>query len=217
MANRVNRMQTRDFSGLPGTMRAWRDRLIDDGMPLLIAAAIVVGIAIGLDGDIRKGINGVGGILWLVAAFYIVRGAFAAGVTVMQVAITIGIILVLSSLIRPSDPLLAAIGFGWGGVAVGWIGRGLGSKLGALLGALWLPAHLLIAVARAAIRELQDKPATLALGSTAHGSSGPVDHGPRRLAVRRPDARLARAARNCYRSGSSRRKAHANLIAFAPR
>jgi hypothetical protein len=78
-----------------------------------------------------------------------------------QVAITIGVILILSSLIRPVDPWLAAIGFGWGGVAVGWIGRDLGSKLGALLGALWLPAHLTIAVIRAGIRELQDKPATL--------------------------------------------------------
>jgi len=154
-------MQTRDLSALPGTIRAWRNRLIQDGMPLLIAAAIVVGIAIGLDGDIRKLVNGVGGILWLVAAFFIVRGTVAAGATFQQIAVAIGIILVLSSLIRPSDPLLAAIGFGWGGVAVGWIGRDLGSKLGALLGALWLPAHLLIAVASAAIRELQDKQATL--------------------------------------------------------
>ena len=69
--------------------------------------------------------------------------------------------MILSYLIRPTDPFWAAIGFGWGGVAVGFNGRDLGSKMGAMLGALWLPTHLLLAIARADLRNIRDEPATL--------------------------------------------------------
>ncbi len=154
-------MHRRDLSGVPAILQAWWIRAQNDGIPLLVVAAAIVGFAIGLDGDIRKVLNGIAVIVWLIAAWFIVRSAFAAGVTLAQVGICAVVILILSTLIRPSDPLLALIGFGWGGVAVGWIGRSLGSKLGALLGALWLPAHLIVAVSQAGIRELRDQPAAI--------------------------------------------------------
>jgi hypothetical protein len=134
---------------------------IQDRLPVLLLAAIVVGIAIGMDGDARRFVNGVGGVLWLVGAFLIFTRSVASGVGWRQIGIVIAVILVLSWLIRPTDPVWAAIGFGWGGVVVGYTGRELGSKLGAMLGALWLPAHLLIAGVRAGIRELRDQPAAL--------------------------------------------------------
>jgi hypothetical protein len=121
----------------------------------------VVGIAIGMDGDARRFVNGIGGVLWLVGAFLVFTRAVASGVTWRQIGQVNAVILVLSWLIRPTDPIWAVIGFGWGGVVVGYAGRDLGSKLGAMLGALWLPAHLLIAVVRAGIRELRDQPAAL--------------------------------------------------------
>ncbi len=136
-------------------------RAIRDRMPVLVLAAIVVGIAISIDGDSRRIVNGLGGILWIVATIQIVIGSVAAGVTRKQIGLVIAVILVLSSLITPRDPVWAAIGFGWGGVIVGYSGRHLGSRMGALLGSLWLPAHLVLAITRAGIRELRDQPATL--------------------------------------------------------
>ncbi|HQY29923.1 MAG TPA: hypothetical protein PK691_01480 [Thermomicrobiales bacterium] len=143
------------------SVKLWFDRARQDQLLPLIAAALIVGVAISIDGDLRKVVNGVGGILWLIAAWFIFRAVMAAGATWKQIAGVIIVILILSSLIPPRDPLVALLGFGWGGVAVGWLGRPVGSRLGALLGAFWLPAHLLIAVARAGIREVRDQPATL--------------------------------------------------------
>jgi hypothetical protein len=140
--------------------RLWR-QAFQDRLPVLIVAAIVVGIAIGMDGDGRRFVNGIGGILWLIGAFLIFTRSLASGVSWRQIGLVIAVILVLSWLIRPTDPVWAVIGFGWGGVVVGFSGRDLGSKLGAMLGALWLPAHLLIAVVRAGIREVRDQPAAL--------------------------------------------------------
>lgn len=134
---------------------------IRDQMPLLLIAAAIVGIAISMDGDGRRIVNGIGGVIWIVAAFRILLQALAVRVTLRQYLLVAAVILVLSYLIRPSEPLWAAIGFGWGGVLVGWIGQEKGSKLGALLGAMWLPAHLLIAVGRAVVRNMQDEPAAL--------------------------------------------------------
>lgn len=128
---------------------------------LLVAAAVIVGIAIAIGGDTRRLVNGVGGVLWLVAAFLIVTRAVAAGVRWPQIGQVAFVLVILTYLIRPTDPLWALIGFGWGGVAVGFNGRALGSRMGALLGALWLPTHLTIAVMRAVVRNIRDEPVAL--------------------------------------------------------
>jgi hypothetical protein len=140
--------------------RLWR-QAIEDRLPILVAAAVVVGIAIGMNEDSRRVVNGVGGLLWMVGGFLIITRSIAAGVTWRQIGLVLAVILVLSYLVRPTDPVWAIIGFGWGGVVVGYAGGAFGSRLGAMLGALWLPAHLLMAVVRAGIRELRDQPAAL--------------------------------------------------------
>src|SRR4029079_7414618 len=140
--------------------RLWR-QAIQDGVPVLVLAAIVVGIAIGMDGDSRRFVNGIAGVLWLVGACRIITRATASGVTWRQIGLVIAVILVLSWLIRPTDPIWAVIGFGWGVVVAAYAGRVRGSRLGAMLGSRWLPAHLLIAVVRVGIRELRDQPAAL--------------------------------------------------------
>jgi hypothetical protein len=150
-----------------GTMTTGRrliDRALADKLPLLVGAAGVVGIAIAMDGSGRRALNGVGGTLWLVAAVVITRATWSAGASRKQILAIVTVILVLSSLIRPSDSLLALIGFGAGGAFLGLAGRNLGSKLGATLGALWFPAHIVIALMRAGIRELRDQPAAVRNG-----------------------------------------------------
>src|SRR5690242_11710154 len=95
--------------------RLWR-QAIQDRLPVLVVAAIVVGIAIGTDGDGRRFVNGIGGILWLIGAFLIFTRSVASGASWRQIGLVIAVILVLSWLIRPTDPVWAVIGFGWGGV-----------------------------------------------------------------------------------------------------
>jgi hypothetical protein len=140
--------------------RFWRQALIDRVLLLAVAAG-VVGIAISIDGESRRFVNGIGGIIWIVAAARITIRAIGVGVERIQLVLVLTTILVLSVLIRPTDLLWALIGFGWGGVLVGFVGRERGSVLGALLAAWWLPAHLLIAISRSVIRELRDQPAAL--------------------------------------------------------
>ena len=140
--------------------RFWRQALIDRVLLLAVAAG-VVGIAISIDGESRRFVNGIGGIIWIVAAARITIRAIGVGVERIQLVLVLTTILVLSVLIRPTDLLWALIGFGWGGVLVGFAGRERGSVLGALLAAWWLPAHLLIAISRSVIRELRDQPAAL--------------------------------------------------------
>ena len=136
-------------------------RAVEERALLLFLAALIVGIAISIEGDSRRIVNGIGGAMWLIATVLIVVRSIAAGVTWRQVALVIAVILILSYLITPRDPVWAAIGFGWGGIVVGFAGRQLGSRLGAMLGSLWLPAHLLLAIGSAAVRELRDRSATL--------------------------------------------------------
>ena len=138
----------------------WRQAKIDRVL-LLAVAAVIVGIAISIDGDIRRIVNGVGGIIWIVSAVRITARAIAVGVERMQFLLVLTTILALSILIRPTDIGWAAIGFGLGGVLVGGVGHERGSIKGALLAAWWLPAHLMIAVSRSILRELRDQPASL--------------------------------------------------------
>jgi hypothetical protein len=140
--------------------RLWR-QAIEDRLPVLVVAAVVVGIAIGMDEDARRFVNGIGGLLWMAGAFLIITRSIAAGVTWRQIGLVLAVILVLSYLIRPTDPIWAAIGFGWGGVVVGYAGGAYGCRLGAMLGGLWIPAHLFLAVVRVGVRELRDQPASL--------------------------------------------------------
>src|SRR5688572_13809401 len=91
-------------------------RAKEDRLPLLVVAAVVVGIAIAMGGDARRFVNAVGGLVWLVAGFLIVTRAVASGVSLKQVGQVAFVIVILSYLIRPTDPLWAVIGFGWGGI-----------------------------------------------------------------------------------------------------
>ena len=49
--------------GAMRTVSTYLQRAREDGLPLLIVAAVVVGVAIGIDGSSRRAVNGVGGVL----------------------------------------------------------------------------------------------------------------------------------------------------------
>src|SRR5688500_19650660 len=58
---------------------------LHDALPILLAlAAVVVGIAISIEGDSRRVVNGIGGIIWIAAAAQITIRAVGVGVQRMQ-------------------------------------------------------------------------------------------------------------------------------------
>ena len=126
---------------------------------ILIVAAVVVGIAIALDGAIARGINGVAGILWFLAAGLSIRYTLKqpGGWTTFGVTIVVSFVLVL--LVKPSDLLWAAIGFTIGGALIALVAKGEHERAALLLPAIWLPTHLLVAIGRVAVRAIRDEPA----------------------------------------------------------
>lgn len=126
---------------------------------ILIAAAVVVGVAIALDGAVARGINGIAGILWFLAAGLLIRFTVKqpGGWTTFGVTIVISFVLVL--LVKPSDLMWAAIGFTIGGATVALVARGERERAALLLPAIWLPTHLLVAIGRVAERAIRDLPA----------------------------------------------------------
>lgn len=125
---------------------------------VLMAATILVGIAILLDGAAAKTFNGFAGVLWIAVAGVLVGRSLRSGQW-RPIACALLIALVLVNLAKPSDLLLAVIGFGVGGGLLA-LATGTRDERGVvLLPALWLPTHLLSAAVRAVALALRGLPA----------------------------------------------------------
>ncbi len=128
---------------------------------LLVASAVLVGIAIALDGPVSRAINGVAGIGWFLAAALLVRSNMRkpCGWKVIANAVAVGLVLVLA--VKPSDFAWAVVGFTIGGAIVAYSATSDRAKAALVLPALWLPIHLLVAVGRAIDRAIRDLPANV--------------------------------------------------------
>ena len=129
------REDRRDLPSAPGT--------------LLVVAAAIVGLAIAADGTLARMLNGVGGLCWLAAAV-----ALALGVQrerrLQGALVTAGVVLLLALVVRPSDLAAALVGFSLGGAVVAFAVGNQPLRWALLVPAAWLPAHLAIAIVRAA-------------------------------------------------------------------
>jgi hypothetical protein len=137
------------------------DGLTNRGPEVLIAAGVLVGVAIALDGPVSKAVNGIAGVLWILAAVLLVRNSrqTAGSTRLFAATVVVGLVLVLA--VRPSDLAWAAVGFAAGGAAVAVVATSARERAALLLPALWLPLHLLVAVIKAAIRAIRDQPASV--------------------------------------------------------
>jgi hypothetical protein len=72
---------------------------------MLVVSAVLVGIAIALDGPVSKVINGLAGIGWIASAILVARLTLhkRGGQRVIAVAVAVYLVLVLA--IKPSDLL----------------------------------------------------------------------------------------------------------------
>jgi uncharacterized membrane protein len=131
------------------------------GSVLLLVASLLVGVAIASPDPVSRAINGVSGVIWIAGAAFLiaaVRADHRFSLRLSMVAV-FGMVLVLA--VRPSDLLIAAVGFGVGGAAIAAVTGASGLTWAKLLAAVWLPEHLLTAVTRAVYRAVQDLPATI--------------------------------------------------------
>lgn len=115
----------------------------------LAAATVIVGASIVADGAFARGLNGVSGLTWFASsAMFVVEGR-RRGAPVMQWAGTVGLTAAVAFLIRPSDLVLATVGFGGAGLVAGLVARRDPIFWAKLIPALYLPLHIGTAVLKA--------------------------------------------------------------------
>lgn len=131
------------------------------GTALLLAASLIVGIAIASPDPLSRVINGISGVLWIAAATLVVRALRNDAAFWRRLALVVALGMVLVLLVRPSDLLLAMLGFGAAGALIAALLGERGLAWATVLPALWLPEHLLTAVARALYRSARDLPASV--------------------------------------------------------
>ena len=122
-------------------------------IPLLVVAAMLVGVAIVTDGGMASAANGAGGILWLVAAVLISRGLGWGRGSRWMVPLVVAVTFALVLLVRPRDPAMETVGFFLAGFVVGGLASRDRVRWATLVPALRLPLHLGVAITRAVVRE----------------------------------------------------------------
>lgn len=140
-------------------------RLERAGLVLLLVATIVVAASILAGGTVGRVLNGVGGLCWFLAAGLLVTAGFRSTTRPAIWAIVTGATALLAFVIRPSDLILAMIGFGGAGLLLGICARNHERLWVAMVPALYLPFHIGAAVLRAVARSLS--------GAEAHIRSEP--------------------------------------------
>lgn len=134
---------------------------------LLLLAAVLVGIAIVVDGQLGRVVNGVGGAIWLVAAVLLGRELRGARRPWFGAAAVIVVIATLVLVVRPGDMFAALIGFALGGAIVAALVVDRSVVWSLMMVAVWLPGHIALRVALAALagetRVRTDPPPTAAL------------------------------------------------------
>ena len=118
----------------------------------LATATVIVGASIIADGTLAKGLNGVSGLTWFASsAMFAIEGR-RRGAPGMQWAGTLGLTAAVAFLIRPSDLVLATIGFGGAGLLAGYYANRNPVFWAKMIPAFYLPLHIGTAVLKAAGR-----------------------------------------------------------------
>ncbi len=118
----------------------------------LATATVVVGASIVAEGDLARVLNGVAGLAWFASsAMFVVEGK-RRGATVLQRAGVIALTAGVAFVVKPSDIVLATIGFTSAAFVAGMIVRRDPILWAKMIPALYLPLHIGTAVLKAAGR-----------------------------------------------------------------
>ena len=119
-------------------------------------AAALVGAAIALDGAAARGVNALGGVLWIAAGGGLLRITRTGSERARLFMAAVGLALVLVLWVRPFDLVSTVPAFLIAGMVVAWLARGRRVEAALLIPALWLPVHLVVAVGKAIARSVVD-------------------------------------------------------------
>lgn len=118
----------------------------------LAAATVIVGASIVADGTLARALNGVAGITWFASsAMFVIEGR-TRGASGPQWVGILGLTAAVAFVIRPSDIVLATVGFGGAGALVASTVRRDPLLWVKMVPALYLPLHIGTAVLKAAGR-----------------------------------------------------------------
>jgi hypothetical protein len=127
----------------------------------LALGALLVGMAIVMDSDLGRAVNGVGGLLWFASTALLSIAAARTKPPVWQWAVLALVVVTVAFIVKPSAAVPAMIGF----VPAGFLLAATAPKgtllWAALVPAWYLPAHIGTAVVRSAVNSLLGNEASL--------------------------------------------------------
>ncbi len=130
-------------SGSPGLARL--------ALGLIVVAAILVGVAIILDSSVGRMLSGLGAAAWVGGAVLLLWSLRSEPRAGLSTAVALVAAVVLAVLVRPNDLVGALIGFGVAGIGVALIAPRRPLSWAVLVPALYLPAHLIVAISRSVL------------------------------------------------------------------
>lgn len=118
----------------------------------LAVATVIVGASIVADGQLARALNGVAGLTWFASsAMFIVEGRRRGSTSLQWTGIT-ALTAVVAFVIKPSDIVLASIGFVPAAFVAGMMAKRDRMLWAKMIPALYLPLHIGTAVLKAAGR-----------------------------------------------------------------
>jgi len=124
------------------------------GTILLVGASLIVGASILLDSSFAKVLNGTGGLAWFVAAAMLSIAAFRSSRSPRQWFAAVFLAMIVAFVVRPSDLLLAILGFGFAGLAIVWLAPLHNVLWAKLIVGMYLPFHVGAAIGKSVVRSL---------------------------------------------------------------
>ncbi len=131
------------------------------GTMLLLVATLVVGVSIMLNDGAARVLNGLGGVAWFAAAAVLGIASTRSSRSPQQWAAAVLLTTLVAFVIKPSDLVLAIVGFGLAGAVMVWLSPSHDLLWATFIVALYLPFHIGAAVVRMIGRSLAGIEATI--------------------------------------------------------
>jgi hypothetical protein len=131
------------------------------GIAGLLLGAVMVGIAIALDGTAGRVVNGVGGVLWFGSTAMLTVAVRRAGAAAWRWGLLALVTITVAFVVTPSAAVPTLIGFIPAGFLMAAVTRRSPLLWAALVPAWYLPAHIGTAILRSAVRSMMGQEASV--------------------------------------------------------
>ena len=131
------------------------------GTVTLAVATVIVGASIVTDGSVSKALNGVAGLTWFASSAMFILEGKRRGATGLQWIGIAALTAAVAFVVKPSDIVLATIGFVPAGIAAAMIVKQEPVFWAKLIPALYLPLHIGTALLKAVARNAMGNEASI--------------------------------------------------------